>query len=587
MFQSTETNKKQAHVPFVPLEMTMISDSAQRNGYNDNSEIFLDQSSFKPVAEQAPLTNQSSSPYPGQQSRSIARVDCYEDTRPVHSPKSKPPGRTNINMQNITRATKLSQQLLGPNPKQSFTANCVETIADWVTLLVETTFTSAVTSSDPCIIAAFRAIDKIILGKEATYLLRRLAYVQLRRVFTTLEAILRSERKRNQVRRHPRRGGISVAIDIYMMAQVDGKNSSVSRNQILERRRVSRAWEYLAGPSPLLTLMYSEAADPIVRDLWRKDSASLKAVVTSILKDVTWAVRICARLTHSAVWAVNCGRPSGIREATMAEIEQELSRQVDDEEVYERLKEEDTGDGIESPLRSSTSPNTLTMSSISVPSHWTYPVVEPGSERDDDAAPFGSSRRPSPQLTAPFEHYATKLHFSFASYATAVIDDSPRDEGLRQSGKYHCELQRSRQSTEKQKNIINFIHKHLPAFSLRQAAETTSTNSPASIIYQVRVWKTAREQANGPLTELAYENLIWELVYWVMSEQTFVPIFGDLIRYVYDSCIAEEEGLCHVLAQFAACVVEDVCLLDGWHELVTEVPSFARDMIYALASMRR
>ncbi|KAF5708948.1 hypothetical protein FGLOB1_6168 [Fusarium globosum] len=274
--------------------------------------------------------------------------------------------------------------------------------------------------------------------------------------------------------------------------------------------------------------MYSEAADPIVRDLWRKDSASLKPVVTSILKNVTWAVRICARLTHSVIWAVNCGRPSDIREATISEIEQVLSRQVNDKEVYERLKEEDTGDCIESPLRSSTSPNTLTMSSISVPSHWTYPVVEPGSERDDDAVPFGSSRRPSRHLTPPSEHYATKLHFSFASYATAMINDSPRYEGLRQSGKYHCELQRSRQSTEKQKNIINFIHKHLPAFSLRQAAETTSTNSPASVIYQVRVWKTAREQAIGPLMELAYENLIWELVYWVMSEQTFVPIFGDL-----------------------------------------------------------
>ncbi|KAF5675928.1 hypothetical protein FDENT_9646 [Fusarium denticulatum] len=530
MFQPTETNKKQAHVPFVPLEMTAISDPIQRNGYNDNSELFLGQSSSRSCAEQAPLADQSSSPYsmPGHKSR-VARVDCYEDN-------------------------------------------------------------SAVTSSDPCIIAAFRAIDKIILGKEATYLLRRLAYVQLRRVFTTLEAILRSERKRNQVNCHPRRGGKSVAIDIYIMYQVDGRNSSVSRNQILERRRVSSAWEYLAGPSPLLTLMYSEAADPIVRDLWRKDSASLKSVVTSILKDVTWAVRICARLTHSTVWTVNRDRSSGIREATMAEIEQVLSQQVDDTEYHEKLKEEDTAAGIESPLRSSTSPNTVTMSSISGPSHCKNPVVEPGSERDDDYVPFGSSRRPSQHPTPPFEYYATKFHFSFASFATAMINDSPRYQDFRQSGKYHCELQRSRQSTEKQKNIINFIHKHLPAFSLRQTAETTSTNSPASTIYQARVWKIAREQATGPLTELAYENLIWELVYWVMSEQTFVPIFGDLVRYVYGSCITEEEegerrgGLCHVLAQFAACVVEDVCLLDGWHELVTEVPSFARDMISMASS---
>lgn len=83
--------------------------------------------------------------------------------------------------------------------------------------------------------------------------------------------------------------------------------------------------------------------------------------------------------------------------------------------------------------------------------------------------------------------------------------------------------------------------------------------------------------------ELACENLIRELVYWVMSEHTFVPIFGELVRFVYGSCTVEGDKLRHVMAQFAACIIEDVCLLEGWHKLMTEVPSFAVDMVCKLA----
>ncbi|KAJ4248086.1 hypothetical protein NW762_012856 [Fusarium torreyae] len=57
----------------------------------------------------------------------------------------------------------------------------------------------------------------------------------------------------------------------------------------------------------------------------------------------------------------------------------------------------------------------------------------------------------------------------------------------------------------------------------------------------------------------------------------FMPILGELVRFVYDRCTIDGDSLRHVLAQFAACMFEDVRYLGGWHELITEVPSFAVD----------
>jgi hypothetical protein len=83
---------------------------------------------------------------------------------------------------------------------------------------------------------------------------------------------------------------------------------------------------------------------------------------------------------------------------------------------------------------------------------------------------------------------------------------------------------------------------------------------------------------------LAQRNLAWQLVHWVMSKHTFMPIFGELVRFIYNSCTTEGDHLRRVLAQFAACVFEDVYLLGGWNELTAEVPSFTTDVLRGLAS---
>ncbi|KAH6883936.1 hypothetical protein B0T10DRAFT_463297 [Thelonectria olida] len=110
-------------------------------------------------------------------------------------------------------------------------------MADWISLLGKTMMPDDIASSDPRIIAAFKAVDRVICGHEGTHLLRRLAYVQLIRIFTTLESIIRSERETGWVLRAPCYRDASVAVDIYMRAQEDRSHPDDLRRELKERKR--------------------------------------------------------------------------------------------------------------------------------------------------------------------------------------------------------------------------------------------------------------------------------------------------------------------------------------------------------------
>lgn len=69
-----------------------------------------------------------------------------------------------------------------------------------------------------------------------------------------------------------------------------------------------------------------------------------------------------------------------------------------------------------------------------------------------------------------------------------------------------------------------------------------------------------------------------------MSAQTFVPIFRELIRFVYGTCTVEGDKPRLLVAQFAACIVRDISHLEGWHELLTEIPAFTVDLVHKLAN---
>ena len=106
-------------------------------------------------------------------------------------------------------------------------------------------------------LSAFRAVDTAISNE---HILSRLAHVQLVRLFHSVETAVKSERQKGLVHGKPGYGNASIAIDIYQSAQ----HALSRRGQFLERRRAARRWAQLAGPYPLLLLIYSGATEAIV-----------------------------------------------------------------------------------------------------------------------------------------------------------------------------------------------------------------------------------------------------------------------------------------------------------------------------------
>ncbi|CVL00271.1 uncharacterized protein FMAN_09778 [Fusarium mangiferae] len=199
------------------------------------------------------------------------------------------------------------------------------------------------------------------------------------------------------------------------------------------------------------------------------------------------------------------------------------------------------------------------------------------------------------------EQTPARFLFSFASSVTATENGSgciysnqtaskARVPVKRKqpSGMCSCELHKSGQCENKKRLFSNFFQSHLPMFRFDQNTQVPrfdpqTENFKNVLIGHARVWSFAKEFAVTSLMKLARCNLAWQLVHWVMSEHTLMPIFGDLVRFVYNGCTVEGDDLRLILAQFAACVSEEVCLLGGWYELIAEVPSFVVDVMRELA----
>jgi len=96
-----------------------------------------------------------------------------------------------------------------------------------------------------------------------------------------------------------------------------------------------------------------------------------------------------------------------------------------------------------------------------------------------------------------------------------------------------------------------------------------------------RLWVFADRYAITALMDLACGHLVHELSHWTMYRESFVSEFGDLLRYVYDNTVAGCQ-LRLLVAQFAACVVEDVTAMEEWVAMLNDVPDFAGDLINQL-----
>lgn len=164
------------------------------------------------------------------------------------------------------RVMSLSCSLVGDDPLGFFAISCERTLPDWVALRRQIRLPEGVRSSDSSIITAFKLIDAIITG-PTSYLLRRLAYLELIQLFALLEALIKDERKRSLFKGRAGRGNATIAIDIYLRAQDKSlctTRRKCLRSELKERKRIGQTWSCLSKASPLLVLVYSEATEQIM-----------------------------------------------------------------------------------------------------------------------------------------------------------------------------------------------------------------------------------------------------------------------------------------------------------------------------------
>lgn len=303
-------------------------DPVRLDSYNPRSRT-----AEAPVALSEALTRLSPNDlepwHPRKLERTISRTihQNWRDTSVVgkatlHHPIRRAPKRSDaeaLRTKQKAHAVWVCHELMGTDPLQSLTKNYENIMADWTSLKNETAIPNNASSSHPRIIHAFKAVDSVICGRQGSTLLRRLAYVQLMRLFAFLQDIIRFERETGRVVRGRYCRDASVALDIYMSAQEGTSNPDDLRRQLKERKRAGRSWKILSKPSPLFVLLYSDAAESIMyvhifpsitgtmlmtyfsKNFKSNNATVLKLVAAQVLEECpTKLIHLCTRLDNLA-----------------------------------------------------------------------------------------------------------------------------------------------------------------------------------------------------------------------------------------------------------------------------------------------
>lgn len=152
-----------------------------------------------------------------------------------------------------------AQSLLRDDARLEFSNHLFDIHRFWLQLVYTTTLPPNISCTDPAVLAAFRAVDQVIEGNA--YRLVRLAYFRLTRLMATLISIISINRKHGTIHRSIGYRNASVALDIYTLAQT---NKDETRQKLSRRIRNAKRWFHLAGPSPLLLIAHSDAAEHLV-----------------------------------------------------------------------------------------------------------------------------------------------------------------------------------------------------------------------------------------------------------------------------------------------------------------------------------
>ncbi|KAK8036670.1 hypothetical protein PG993_008653 [Apiospora rasikravindrae] len=163
---------------------------------------------------------------------------------------------------------------------------------------------------DWIVTTTFQTLDTLISGTQGKYI-SRLAHVQLLRVFDSLEDLVAADRSSGSVRAKHGLTNLSIAIDLYQ----DAQTTRASRCRLHEKRRAIKRYAVLAGPSPIILLLYTDIVDKIVKDFATIDENALRLLAFYIHQNMPpKLLRTCIFLAETAEWSLRLGRPYNICE---------------------------------------------------------------------------------------------------------------------------------------------------------------------------------------------------------------------------------------------------------------------------------
>ncbi|KAM5353037.1 hypothetical protein ACJZ2D_017087 [Fusarium nematophilum] len=204
------------------------------------------------------------------------------------------------------------------------------------------------------------------------------------------------------------------------------------------------------------------------------------------------------------------------------------------------------------------------------------------------------NRTAASELLHNMEDDAFKLPYSLASYQAAVTEKlGSRLSSKRKFDTIACDWDfgsKGNPSNKKGDFIQAFRARYgdpAGAKSVFGICQNLQQNGPANeakffehaFIGHARICIFANRYEITSLVNLSCTLLARELAQWRISVAAFVPVFGGLVRYVYNHATSGPLKIQQLIAQFAACVVEDVSDLEGWSSLLNEVPRFAADLV--------
>lgn len=149
------------------------------------------------------------------------------------------------------------QSFIRRNPITYFLNTWETILAAWMTLLLKTTIPNDGPITTQRMTMAVNALESVMSGHGP--LPARFGYLQLANFLNSLEKRIQVQKDSGE--EMSRKSNTILAFDQYLIAQgLDPKNKNIRAN-VSHKRWIGRHWQDLAGPSSLLLIVYSDAAE--------------------------------------------------------------------------------------------------------------------------------------------------------------------------------------------------------------------------------------------------------------------------------------------------------------------------------------